>query len=195
MTSRHPGHRTRPPTGRIKNTKLGGVSDWPHSVAKEAVSSTQKCLLGTVEGGFLDEDCPNETLHCKSGVFTETLHPVNHKKWLYLLREQLEQSLDDGIKPLREGGTRGVLFQVTLLSHGYTFASKGTIEAFIKDVDHTTSELLLRLGSDAMILAVLYTTHNFFFFFFGRRPVLSGCSNSLKVTCIVEQGKADKHVT
>ncbi|OBS15942.1 hypothetical protein FPOA_13290 [Fusarium poae] len=35
-----------------------------------------------------------------------------------------------------EGGARGVLFQVTLLAHGYTFVSKGTVRAFIKDLQH-----------------------------------------------------------
>jgi serine/threonine protein kinase len=49
---------------------------------------------------------------------------------------QLKQSLDDGIRPLGEGGARGVLFQVTLLAHGYTFVSKGTVQAFIKDLEH-----------------------------------------------------------
>jgi hypothetical protein len=37
---------------------------------------------------------------------------------------------------LGEGGARGVLFQVTLLAHGYTFVSKGTVRAFIKDLEH-----------------------------------------------------------
>ncbi|CAG2004036.1 unnamed protein product [Fusarium graminearum] len=38
--------------------------------------------------------------------------------------------------PLSEGGARGVLFQVTLLAHGYTFVSKGTVRAFINDLEH-----------------------------------------------------------
>jgi hypothetical protein len=37
---------------------------------------------------------------------------------------------------LGEGGARGVLFQVTLLAYGYTFISKGTVQAFIKDLKH-----------------------------------------------------------
>ncbi|KAK2931639.1 hypothetical protein FoTM2_009155 [Fusarium oxysporum f. sp. vasinfectum] len=63
-------------------------------------------------------------------------HPVDHKEWLRLLWKQLKQSLDDGIRPLGEGGARGVLFQVTLLAYGYTFVSKGTVRAFIKDLEH-----------------------------------------------------------
>ncbi|KAJ9413640.1 hypothetical protein QL093DRAFT_2486717 [Fusarium oxysporum] len=97
---------------------------------------TQKCLLGMVKGGFLDPKCPNVTLHCKSCAPARARHPVDHKEWLHLLWIQLKQSLDDGIRPLGEGGARGVLFQVTLLAHGYTFVSKGTVRAFIKDLEH-----------------------------------------------------------
>ncbi|KAK2468561.1 hypothetical protein H9L39_19720 [Fusarium oxysporum f. sp. albedinis] len=97
---------------------------------------TQKCLLGMVKGGFLDPKCPNVALHRKSCAPARARHPVNHEEWLRLLWKQLEQSLDDGIRPLGEGGARGVLFQVTLLAHGYTFVSKGTVRAFIKDLLH-----------------------------------------------------------
>ncbi|CVL09139.1 uncharacterized protein FMAN_15421 [Fusarium mangiferae] len=97
---------------------------------------TQKCLLGMVKGGFLDPKCPNVTLHRKSCAPARAHHPVNHKEWLRLLRKQLAQSLDDGIRPLGTGGARGVLFQVTLLAYGYTFVSKGTVRAFIKDLEH-----------------------------------------------------------
>ncbi|KAH7131168.1 hypothetical protein EDB81DRAFT_135184 [Dactylonectria macrodidyma] len=107
---------------------------------------TQKCLLGLVMGGFLDPVCPNVALHCRQDgcdrthtrtrACTHTRHPVNHAEWLQLLWKQLERSLDDGITPLGEGGARGVLFQVTLLAYGYTFVSKGTVRAFIPDLQH-----------------------------------------------------------
>ncbi|EXL41498.1 hypothetical protein FOCG_16302 [Fusarium oxysporum f. sp. radicis-lycopersici 26381] len=70
---------------------------------------TQKCLLGLVRGGFLDPKCPNK---------------------------QLERSLDEGITRLRQGGTRSVLFQVTLLAYGYTFLGNGTVRAFVSDLTH-----------------------------------------------------------
>ncbi|KAJ9413473.1 hypothetical protein QL093DRAFT_2475958 [Fusarium oxysporum] len=98
---------------------------------------TQKCLVGMVNGGFLDPKCPNVALHGKScAPAARARHPVDHKEWLRLLWIQLKQSLDDGIRPLGEGGARGVLFQVTLLAHGYTFVSKGTVRAFVKDLEH-----------------------------------------------------------
>ncbi|RMJ09806.1 hypothetical protein CDV36_010574 [Fusarium kuroshium] len=97
---------------------------------------TQKCLLGMTRGDLVDPKCPNVALHCKSRDPARAHHPVNHEEWLRLLWKQLEQSLDDGVRPLGEGGARGVLFQVTLLAHGYTFVSKGTVRAFIKDLEH-----------------------------------------------------------
>lgn len=97
---------------------------------------TQKCLLGLVNGDFLDSECPNMALHCKGGAHAGKRHPVNHKQWLCLLREQLVRSLDDGITPLGLGGARGVLFRVTLLAHGYAVVSKGTVRAFIKFLEH-----------------------------------------------------------
>ncbi|KEY74535.1 hypothetical protein S7711_10103, partial [Stachybotrys chartarum IBT 7711] len=100
---------------------------------------TQKCLLGLVGGGFLDAECPNVALHCRQDghpAYSHIHHPVDHAEWLRLLWKQLKLSLDDGVTPLGEGGARGVLFRVVLLAHGYTFISKGTVRAFISDLEH-----------------------------------------------------------
>ncbi|CRK39490.1 hypothetical protein BN1708_001691, partial [Verticillium longisporum] len=117
---------------------------------KGRVYCTQKCLLGLVRSGFLDRDCPNIALHTgqdrhdrnerrfrvRKRACTHVPHPVNHAEWLQLLRKQLEQSLDDGIRPLYVSGARGVLFQVTMIAYGYTFVGKGTVQAFIRDLEH-----------------------------------------------------------
>ncbi|TWU71093.1 hypothetical protein ED733_002868 [Metarhizium rileyi] len=100
---------------------------------------TQKCLLGLVRGYALDQSCPNAAIH-RHGATTHhdgaaLRHPVDHAQWLNLLRAQLETTLDDGITPLKQSGARCVLFKVTLLAYGYTFVSKGTIEAFIPDLE------------------------------------------------------------
>ncbi|KAF6527438.1 hypothetical protein HZS61_010482 [Fusarium oxysporum f. sp. conglutinans] len=102
---------------------------------------TQQCLLRLKTGGYLDLDCPNAVLHkataggkgCPNGRIR---HPISYQKWFEHLRKQLVYSLDDGIVPLGMGGARGVLFQVTLLKYGYTFVSKGTVRAFIPDLQH-----------------------------------------------------------
>ena len=89
-----------------------------------------------IRGQKLDRRRPNVSLHRKSGGPKQTHHPVYHKQWLAMLQEQLRQSLDDGITRLQIGGARGVLFKVTLLAYGYTFISKGTVRAFIRDLEH-----------------------------------------------------------
>lgn len=54
---------------------------------------TQKCLIGLVNGDFLDTRCPNVSRHIGDGpapsdMKAKTYHPVNHATWLQLLREQ-----------------------------------------------------------------------------------------------------------
>ncbi|KAK3934047.1 hypothetical protein QBC46DRAFT_429337 [Diplogelasinospora grovesii] len=97
------------------------------AVATDAHHSycTQRCLLGLVRGGLLDERCPNVALHRPSPSYTR--HPIDHATFLRLLRQQFQQTLDDGLARLGKGGARGVLFRVTLLTHGYTFVGKGTV--------------------------------------------------------------------
>ncbi|KAI1199327.1 hypothetical protein F5X97DRAFT_296774 [Nemania serpens] len=100
---------------------------------------TQECLLGLVKGGLLDLKCPNVTLHKQSNIvddYAHISHPVQHDEWLRLLSRQLAQSLDHGIIKLEIQGARGVLFQVTMLAYGYTFVCKGTVQAFINDLEH-----------------------------------------------------------
>ncbi|KJZ68998.1 hypothetical protein HIM_11614 [Hirsutella minnesotensis 3608] len=100
---------------------------------------TQRCLLGLVRGHALDESCPNAALHRQGETPHKRAilhHPVDYAQWLNLLRAQLQKTLDYGITPLDQSGARGVLFKVTLLAYGYTFISKGTVQAFIPDLEH-----------------------------------------------------------
>ncbi|KAI1310837.1 hypothetical protein F5Y03DRAFT_382381 [Xylaria venustula] len=101
---------------------------------------TQKCLLGLVNGNLLDPQCPNVAAHHKGsgrgGNYARLSHPVRHAEWLRLLSQQLEGSLDNGVVKLGIQGARGALFQVTMLAYGYTFACKGTVRAFVKDLEH-----------------------------------------------------------
>ncbi|KAM3547180.1 hypothetical protein MY1884_009682, partial [Beauveria asiatica] len=116
---------------RLAHRTRGGCSQ------QQRQYCTQKCLLGMVNGRLLDPKCPNLSSHNKG--YTKIgpgQHPVSHSEFLRLLERQLKDSLDDGITPLGVGGARGVLFQVSLLAYGYTFISKGTVRAFIKDLDH-----------------------------------------------------------
>jgi serine/threonine protein kinase len=82
----------------------------------------------------LDEKCPNVAYH--RGTDKDRRHHIDYITWLGLLHDQLGRTLDDGIIPLWKQGARGVLFQVTLLTYGYTFVSKATIARFIPELEH-----------------------------------------------------------
>ncbi|KAG6089777.1 hypothetical protein E4U31_008032 [Claviceps sp. LM219 group G6] len=100
---------------------------------------TQKCLLGLVQGEFLDPDCPNVTLHCQRGegeAGSLKRHPVDHAQWLRLLQEQFKKSIDVGITYQGVVGAVGAFFKVTLLAYGYTFVSKGTVASQVKHLEH-----------------------------------------------------------
>ncbi|KAF2972174.1 hypothetical protein GQX73_g1366 [Xylaria multiplex] len=101
---------------------------------------TQRCLLGLVNGGLLDPACPNVASHHdgndRVADYARLAHPVRHAEWLRLLSQQLKGSLDGGVVKLGIQGARGALFQVTMLAYGYTFACKGTVRAFVKDLEH-----------------------------------------------------------
>ncbi|KAK7959744.1 uncharacterized protein PG986_004598 [Apiospora aurea] len=100
-----------------------------HTVHKDA-------FWELVLGRLLDSTYPNVSLHGKGDAGNRGHHPASHDEWIRLLWEQLEQSLDDGIIPLDDGGARSVLFKVTLLAYGYTFVSRGTVQAFVEDLGH-----------------------------------------------------------
>ncbi|KAG6126962.1 hypothetical protein E4U12_006174 [Claviceps purpurea] len=94
---------------------------------------SQHCLLGLVEGEPIDPTCPNVAYHCAGEDYedSETLrfHPVNHFKWLCLIRGQL---LNENAFRMRfdfQGvvGDSGVVFKVIDWKYGYTFVAKAII--------------------------------------------------------------------
>ncbi|KAI1119449.1 hypothetical protein F5Y14DRAFT_395319 [Nemania sp. NC0429] len=130
------GARTRGCGGRDNDRKE--YEGKPH---QDLEYCTQKCVLGLVKGDVLDPDCPNIRLHQhrdnQSGIAnTNSGHPISHSEFLQLLSRQLKCTLDYGITSLGVNGARGVLFKVTLLTYGYTFVSKGTVQAFIPYLEH-----------------------------------------------------------
>ena len=86
---------------------------------------TQKCLLGLSNGGQLDRECPNFEDHGNSQ------HRISRQTFLRLLREQLFKNPDEGCAEFGKPGSRGVMFKVRLLSHGYTMVAKGTVWYFV----------------------------------------------------------------
>ncbi|KAL9011550.1 MAG: hypothetical protein Q9173_003613 [Seirophora scorigena] len=93
---------------------------------------TQACLLGLVRRLPMDVNCPNVKLHPRKGK----THALTALKLRELLRHQLNRNMDDDCVDLRLQGARGMLFQLTLTSYGYTFVGKGTIDIYIPDLQH-----------------------------------------------------------
>ncbi|KAG6103388.1 hypothetical protein E4U31_002820 [Claviceps sp. LM219 group G6] len=114
---------------RLSERKKHRAQDWPYC--------SQKCLLGLVRGDDLDPTCLNVTLHCQGEAgYHHKRHSINHSKWLSLLWDQFEQSLDGGITYEGVAGSRGMFFKVTLLAYGYTFVSKGTVSTHVKHLQN-----------------------------------------------------------
>ncbi|KAI4103604.1 MAG: hypothetical protein LQ345_007321 [Seirophora villosa] len=92
------------------------------------------CLKGLVERAALDTSCPNFALHPQHP--TSDRHAITRPLLARLLRQQLAVDLDNYCIDLRKHGRTGMLFKITLLSHGYTFVAKGTGKGFILSAKH-----------------------------------------------------------
>lgn len=77
------------------------------------------CLLGLAKGSDLDPNCPNIADHGQSHL--------DRLEFLSLLKEQLanDRGRVTDCEPLWISGPRGVMFKITLSSHGYTVIAKG----------------------------------------------------------------------
>ena len=76
----------------------------------------------------------------------DTVHGMNLATFHQLLQSQLVADIDHHCQPLSMQGSRGALFKITLVSHGYTFVAKGTVEAFVDDLRHK-GDIYYRLRS------------------------------------------------
>ena len=115
---------------------------------------TQVCLLGLIRGHTLDKQCPNVAAHQKGARYysrdstngkstndkldsrqkDNNRHTIDQPALARLIEEQLqrpERDYDDGFKSLDRSGWAGALFCLELLSHGYTFVGKGTVEPLV----------------------------------------------------------------
>ncbi|KAL8825179.1 MAG: hypothetical protein Q9170_007897 [Blastenia crenularia] len=117
--------------GNEQGTRGTSRSQAPHHNAY----CTQACLLGLVRRSAVDEKCPNAALHPRK-TSDPSLHLIDRKKFRTLVQDQLSETLDNYITDLQISGARGMLFQITLASHGYVFVSKGTVDVFVSDLQH-----------------------------------------------------------
>ncbi|OKL55232.1 hypothetical protein UA08_09503 [Talaromyces atroroseus] len=87
---------------------------------------TQHCLLSLKNRGLLDENCPNVDRHRKA---CNKYHQICLSRFLYLLKQQLDNDLDHYCAPCGQSGTHAVPFKITLMPYGYTILGKGTTDS------------------------------------------------------------------
>ncbi|KAL9633757.1 MAG: hypothetical protein Q9204_003263 [Flavoplaca sp. TL-2023a] len=92
------------------------------------------CLKGLVDRSALDTGCPNFELHPQH--HSSNKHALTRPLLARLLRRQLAVDLDTHCTNLREQGRTGMLFKLTLSSHGYTFVAKGVPRGFVTSAKH-----------------------------------------------------------
>jgi hypothetical protein len=102
--------------------------------SKAGYHCTQRCLLGLKHGGLLDRKCPNNSQHRRGGYYDR--HPIDESTFQLQIQAQLAETLDKNCDPLWKQGARGSLFKIRHKTYGYTVAGKGTISAFIPDLQH-----------------------------------------------------------
>jgi hypothetical protein len=82
----------------------------------------------------LDGNCPNVLIHRQGR--RSSRHPITKLEFQQMIQQQLGKDLDHDCEPLGKQGTGGALFRITLAEWGYTLVGKGTVEAFVPDLQH-----------------------------------------------------------
>ena len=121
-------------SARRGENRRQGTQDFSSAGSKHRQYCTQRCLLGLVQRFALDNDCPNARFH-RQGKRGRT-HLLNRQQFCELVQQQLAADLDNNVKELKKQGIRGALFQITLISHGYTFVGRATNKRFIPALEH-----------------------------------------------------------
>ncbi|EDN04532.1 conserved hypothetical protein [Histoplasma mississippiense (nom. inval.)] len=93
---------------------------------------TQRCLLGLQQGGELDHQCPNVSLHRRGQ--NDHRHCIDARKLVQMLNEQLNRDLDHNCTPFGTCGSYGAPFKITCAAYGYTLVGKGTTAGLWKVV-------------------------------------------------------------
>lgn len=122
---------------------------------------TQACLLGLIRGHVLDKKCPNVQAHREkaqdygrnsrymSRRLRNKRHALDQPALARLLEEQLQRPEREDIGVIRSldrSGWAGALFRLELVSHGYTFVGKGTVQPLIQAL-HTEAKMYKRMDA------------------------------------------------
>lgn len=113
-----------PPQHRIRgfaSTRQGGRG---HAQRTASPFCTQRCLLGLLNNGFLDDNCPNISCH-RQGRETDR-HLVSAGEMVCILERQLHETVDQHCESLGGCGATGAPFRLRCKSLGYSIIGKGT---------------------------------------------------------------------
>ena len=126
----HSRHSTVTNTNSTSNTPPNGR---PGESNRALNFCMQRCLLGLIEGGDLDPDCPNVADHGTSK------HRISQTTFVRLVNKQLCKSLDDNVYHPYICGAKAALLYVRLASYGYLVAAKCTSRKWLEETRHEIS--------------------------------------------------------
>ncbi|OAA65097.1 Protein kinase-like domain protein [Akanthomyces lecanii RCEF 1005] len=134
--SRNPGERRAPDSS--SSPPIAETSRVSSTRGTTRKYCTQRCLRGLQSQASLDPSCPNVRDH---GVDRHQLNPATLIRRLseQFSPRELHPDTQLGCKSLHIHGTRGALFKVSLLSHGYTCIGKGAPAEFVSELKHEES--------------------------------------------------------
>lgn len=135
-------HLNSAPKTPTRNNRSGNSSKDPQGQPKQQMRPhsaycTQACLSGLQLEEPLDESCPNYAAHKHHN--DSRFHTITQRQFSFLVYLQLAISLDDYVLNLSMHGNYGVLFKITLASHGYTFVAKATSKTWTSRIVYEAS--------------------------------------------------------
>ena len=113
-----------PPVQRmVRQATSTQISDCQHG-RHNACFCTQRCLHGLQQDGLLNDACPNMMLHKQGG--DSRRHAIDSTTLVQLVKQQLDDNINQNCTPMRGCGASGAPFNVTCAAYGYTVLGKGT---------------------------------------------------------------------
>ncbi|KAL2884915.1 hypothetical protein HOO65_090210 [Ceratocystis lukuohia] len=124
------------PSKRQMANKHTYMNPGPHRPPQPEYCS-QKCLLGVVNGSFLDASCPNSHLHRQYSASSDGKHPLTLAQLVDVIQTQLDTNLDSDCEVQRhKSGLFGTLVKLTAHPYGYTFVGKGMMDLGLPFIHH-----------------------------------------------------------
>ncbi|WPG98889.1 Hypothetical protein R9X50_00168900 [Acrodontium crateriforme] len=112
---------------------------------------TLRCLYGLRNKGVLDENCPNVNQHRQVG---EDTHQIDAKSLVKMLKDQLDENMDQNCTPWGQCGQSGAPFKLTCATYGYTVIGKGTTNGWWDEVSREADAYRVLRNAEASAVTV-----------------------------------------